>query len=130
MHFCKICKYMCSLGVCQQVYLLHLPQTRSYVFYDFSRCHGVVCGLRLWYFLIILTYYFCTRPIGCEAQLHQTIRHVCYSSTRPAVMSLLVAYNQHACLLQFHRISIHECYICTQPSTMSVTIASDHLSRL
>ena len=24
-----------------------------------SRCHGVVCGLWLWYFLIILTYYFC-----------------------------------------------------------------------
>ena len=23
-----------------------------------SRCHGVVCGLWLWYFLIILTYYF------------------------------------------------------------------------
>ena len=25
-----------------------------------SRCHGVVCGLWLWYFLIILTYYFWT----------------------------------------------------------------------
>ena len=25
-----------------------------------SWCHGVVCGLRLWYFLIILTYYFRT----------------------------------------------------------------------
>ena len=24
-----------------------------------SRCHGAVCGLGLWYFLIILTYYFC-----------------------------------------------------------------------
>ena len=24
-----------------------------------SRCHGVVCGLWLWYFLVILTYYFC-----------------------------------------------------------------------
>ena len=25
-----------------------------------SRCHGVVCGLWLWYFLIILTYFFLT----------------------------------------------------------------------
>ena len=24
-----------------------------------SRCHGLVCSLWLWYFLIILTYYFC-----------------------------------------------------------------------
>ena len=24
-----------------------------------SQCHGVVCRLWLWYFLIILTYYFC-----------------------------------------------------------------------
>ena len=24
----------------------------------FFACHGVVCGLWLWYFLIILTYYF------------------------------------------------------------------------
>ena len=28
------------------------------VYVSFSWCHGVVCGLRLWYFLIILTYYF------------------------------------------------------------------------
>ena len=26
-----------------------------------SRCHGVVCSLWLWYFLIILTYYFWVR---------------------------------------------------------------------
>ena len=45
------------VGLCQQVCLLHLPQTRSYVFYA------------------------CTRQMGCLAQLHQTIRHVCYSST-------------------------------------------------
>ena len=34
-----------------------------------SRCHGVVCGLWLWYFLIILTYYFCMELIttcGCK----------------------------------------------------------------
>ena len=24
-----------------------------------SRCHGFICSLWLWYFLIILTYYFC-----------------------------------------------------------------------
>ena len=28
-----------------------------------SRCHRVVCGLWLWYFLIILTYYFLSLPV-------------------------------------------------------------------
>ena len=32
-----------------------------------SRCHGVVCSLWLWYFLIILTYYF--RSAGCSELL-------------------------------------------------------------
>ena len=31
-----------------------------------SWCHGVVCGLWLWYILIILTYYFCGRLAGEE----------------------------------------------------------------
>ena len=38
-----------------------------------SRCHGVVCGLWLWYFLIILTYYFCHD----EAQIILALKDIC-----------------------------------------------------
>ena len=30
-----------------------------------SRCHGVVCGLWLWYWLIVPTYYFWTALMAC-----------------------------------------------------------------
>ena len=66
-----------GVGLFQRICLLHLPQTRSYVFYA------------------------CTRPMDCLAQLHQTIRNLCYSSTWPAVMSLYVAFNQHAASYSF-----------------------------
>ena len=38
--------------------LICLPGVSWLLCGSFSRCHGVVCGLLLWYFLIILTYYF------------------------------------------------------------------------
>ena len=37
--------------------LICLPGVSWWLSGSSSRCHGVVCGLWLWYFLIILTYY-------------------------------------------------------------------------
>ena len=39
--------------------LICLPGVSWWLSGSSSQCHGVVCGLWLWYFLIILTYYFC-----------------------------------------------------------------------
>ena len=36
----------------------------EWLFLAFSRCHEVVCGLRLRYFLIILTYYFLSHMLS------------------------------------------------------------------
>ena len=41
--------------------LICLPGVSWWLSGSSSRCHGVVCGLWLWYFLIIPTYYFCLR---------------------------------------------------------------------
>ena len=38
--------------------LICLPGFSWWLSGSFSRCHGLICGLWLWYFLIILTYYF------------------------------------------------------------------------
>ena len=38
--------------------LICLPGVSWWLSGSSSRCHGVVCSLWLWYFLIILTYYF------------------------------------------------------------------------
>ena len=38
--------------------LIGLPGVSWWLSGSSSRCHGVVCSLWLWYFLIILTYYF------------------------------------------------------------------------
>ena len=41
------------------LYWICLPGVSWWLSGSSSRCHGVVCSLWLWYFLIILTYYFC-----------------------------------------------------------------------
>ena len=43
----------------QRVKQVCLPGVSWWLSGSSSRCHGVVCGLWLWYFLIILTSYFC-----------------------------------------------------------------------
>ena len=63
----------CSMFCCTLLYVLQsswwgreswllclicLPAVSWWLSSASSRCHGVVCGLWLWYFLIILTYYF------------------------------------------------------------------------
>ena len=44
--------------------LICLPGVSWWLSGSSSQCHGVVCGLWLWYFLIILTYYFWPRIPG------------------------------------------------------------------
>ena len=47
--------------------LICLPGVSWWLSGSSSRCHGVVCSLWLWYFLIILIYYFWTE-INCGMQ--------------------------------------------------------------
>ena len=64
---CFVVHYFISILVLQSswwgreswlLYLICLPGVSWWLSGSFSRCHGVVCSLWLWYFLIILTYYF------------------------------------------------------------------------
>ena len=64
---CFVVRYFMSILVLQSswwgreswlLYLICLPGVSWWLSGSSSRCHGVVCGLWLWYFLIILTYYF------------------------------------------------------------------------
>ena len=42
--------------------LICLPRVSWWLSGSSLQCHGFVCGLWLWYFLIILAYYFCGCP--------------------------------------------------------------------
>ena len=64
---CFVVRYFMSILVLQSSWwgreswllcLICLPGFSWWLSCSSSRCHGVVCGLWLWYFLIILTYYF------------------------------------------------------------------------
>ena len=64
---CFVVRYFMSILVLQSSWwrreswllcLICLPGVQWWLSGSFSRCHGVVCGLWSWYFLIILTYYF------------------------------------------------------------------------
>ena len=46
--------------------LICLPGVSWWLSGSSSRCHGVVCSLWLWYFLIILTYYFWIDHQACS----------------------------------------------------------------
>ena len=65
---CFVVRYFMSILVFQSSWwgreswllcLSCLPGVLWWLSGSSSRCHGVVCSLWLWYFLIILTYYFC-----------------------------------------------------------------------
>ena len=67
---CFVVRYFMSILVLQSSWwgresrllcLICLPGVCWWLSGSSSRCHGVVCGLWLWYFLIILTYYFWER---------------------------------------------------------------------
>ena len=64
---CVVVRYFMSFLVLQSswwgreswlLFLICLPGVSWWLSGSSSGCHGVVCGLWLWYFLIILTYYF------------------------------------------------------------------------
>ena len=64
---CIVVRYFMSILVLQSSWwgreswllcLICLPGVSWWLSSSSSRCHGVVCSLWLWYFLIILTYYF------------------------------------------------------------------------
>ena len=64
---CIVVRYLMSILVLQSswwgreswlICLICLPGVSWWLGGSSSRCHGVVCSLWLWYFLIILTYYF------------------------------------------------------------------------
>ena len=66
---CFVVRYFMSILVLQSSWwgreswllcLICLPGVPWWMSGSSSRCHRVVCGLWLWYFLIILTYYFYT----------------------------------------------------------------------
>ena len=97
-------------GLNQQVYLLHLPQTRSYI-------PMLVPNQRA-------GKHNCTRP----SDMFVTVA----PDQKPCIFFIicLLSVCNAACLLQFHFISIDVYYICTRPSAMSVTIAFDHLPGL
>ena len=65
---CFVVRYFMSILVLQSSWwgreswllcLICLPGVSWWLGSSSSRCHGVVCSLWLWYFLIILTYYLC-----------------------------------------------------------------------
>ena len=65
---CFVVRYFMSILVLQSSWwgreswllcLICLPGVSWWLSGSSSRCHGVVCSLWLWYFLIILIYYFC-----------------------------------------------------------------------
>ena len=65
---CFVVRYFISISVLQSSWwrrggwllcLVCLPGVSWWLGGSSSRCHGVVCSLWLWYFLIILIYYFC-----------------------------------------------------------------------
>ena len=72
---CFVVRYCMSILVWQSSWwrresrclsLICLPGVSWWLSGPSSHCHGVVCGLWLWYFLIILTYFF------WHSKLHQT----------------------------------------------------------
>ena len=92
------------VGLCQQVCLLHLPQTRSYVFYACTQP---------------AVKHNCTRPSGM---------YVTVAPDQQSCLYILHTISMHVSCSFILSASMN--VICTQPSAMSVTIASDHLSYL
>ena len=53
------------------LWLICLPGVLWWLSVSSARCHGVVCGLWLWYFLIILTYYFWWNNVTTSSFYHE-----------------------------------------------------------
>ena len=79
---CFVVRYFMSILVLQSSWwgreswllcLICLPGVSWWLSGSSSRCHGVVCSLWLWYFLIILTYYFCNIDSSLVKMAHPEI---------------------------------------------------------
>ena len=101
---------------CPVTYMLHLPQTRSYV-------PMLIPNKRA-------GKHNCTRPWGMNLQLHLTSSHVFISCILSACMSVTVSSYQHPCILHLHPTISHVCNNCIRPFPMSLTVASNQQSHL
>ena len=95
----------------QQVYMLHLPQTHSYVLCSFPT-NKLVSTIA-------------PDHHACILQLHLTKSHVFISCILSACMSVTVSSYQGPCIFHLHRIISHVCnnYIWQIP--MPLTFASN-----
>ena len=85
---CFVVRYFMSILVLQSSWwgreswllcLICLPGVSWWLSGSSSRCHGVVCSLWLWYFLIILIYYFWpTDPILRVRSMGVCAQNICY----------------------------------------------------
>ena len=69
------------MGMSWLLCLICLPGVSWWLSRSSSRCHGVVCSLWLWYFLIILTYYSWTYHLSSNFKPPRTAQHTNTSTT-------------------------------------------------
>ena len=98
----------------QQVYMLHLPQTRRYVPMLVPN-YGLVSAIA-------------PDHHACILQLHLTSSHVLIRRILSACMSVAVSSYQHPCILHLHQTISQACNNCTRPFPKSLTVASNQQS--
>ena len=71
--------------------LICLPGVSWWLDGSSSRCHGVVCGLWLWYFLIILTYFFISKlNLSCAKDFRNLNSMVTWCINWRRLMALII----------------------------------------
>ena len=92
----------------QQVYMLHLPQTCSYVpmLYLTNRLVSIIAP----------------EHHACILQLHLTSSYAFIMCTLSACMSVTVSSFQDPCILHLHPTISQVCNNCTWPFPMSLTV--------
>ena len=100
----------------QQVYMLHLPQTHSYVpmHVPTNRLVSTIAP----------------DHHACILQLHLTSSHVFTCCILSTCMSVTVSSYQDPCIIHLHPTISHVCNNCIQPFLMSLTAASKQQSYL
>ena len=100
---CFVVRYFMSILVLQSSWwgreswllcLICLPGVSWWLSGSSSQCHGVVSSLWLWYFLIILTYYFCYK-INNFVKMNQELHR------RALLLKLLTPSLNKTCLDNF-----------------------------
>ena len=133
------------MGLNQQVYMLHLPQTRSYVpmlvpnqragKHNCTRQSGMYVSVApdqqpCFYMLHTSTiskhvcYSFnCIRPFAMSFTVEpnkQTSINICYSNIQPSALTVELALDQY---------SSNGCFNCTEPADLYFTATSNQQSR-